>query len=116
MKTTDLIIILLGSVISISDIVLVLLHTPTYSQRLKWWGHRVSFIPFFFGVLGGHFFGALNGVLPWQITVFWILFIGLGLTAIHTMIMEADRQIGKWMAVTAYIPAGIVTGVFLWVQ
>ncbi len=63
------IIIAVGSVvIAAVDVFLAKDATPgnTWSEAIKTWGQNTMFIPYLYGVLGGHFFGPYGNVFGWE--------------------------------------------------
>jgi len=103
------------AVIAIVDVIFVVRTTPTISRRFRSYGYRVSFFPYAWGVLGGHFWGPdLDPLLGnWWASVGILLSAGGVLSLVHWLLLKLDPP--DWTPLL-YIPAGVVAGVFMWPQ
>lgn len=85
----------------------------TISEIMRRAGRRVLAVPFFFGVLLGHFWGPS---LHWNIGIFGSLGIVTTLAAlISTFRLFLDRDFPPWAALVAAL-AGVVAGMVAWPQ
>jgi len=110
--------IILGTIaaIAVSDVALMRRGIPTYSNRLKAWGSRLSFFPYAWGVLGGHFWSPLEPVVSWQVTIAVLPTIGIALSLTHLLLRKPGWGWVKWLPLLAYFPAGVPVGAILWAQ
>jgi len=116
MTTTDWIILAIIAAIAASDAVLMARGLPTYSRRLRDWGARISFLPYAWGVLGGHFWSPLGPAVDWWAALAVLPVIGLILCGVHHFMLEIDRQMAGWLPLLAYFPIGVLAGAVLWAQ
>jgi len=116
MTFTDWIVLGIIAAIAVSDVVLVWYRIPTYSQRMRVWGSRVSFFPYAWGVLGGHFWAPMDPIMDWWVTLIGLVVIGLALSALHAILRRLEWRFVKWLPVCVYLPAGIPIGAVLWSQ
>lgn len=117
MQITDIIIICVVAAIAISDVVFVCLGIPTYSRRIKHWGERISFFPYTWGVLGGHFWSPLDAPvvdLAWWWVLAALVTIGLAFTGLHLALRPRWPNAMRWAPLVLYLPAGVPVGVVFW--
>lgn len=102
--------------IAIADVALIICKTPTISRRFRGIGYRLSFFPYAWGVLGGHFWGPhLDPLMGrWLASVAALVLIGLLLSGFHWALRTwADPP--DWVALL-YLPCGVAAGIMLWPQ
>lgn len=85
MQPADWVIILGIAVIAAVDVLLIVYKTPTISRRFRAVGYRVSFFPYAWGVLGGHFWGpSMDPAFgSWWISIGLLIGLGLVLSVAH---------------------------------
>lgn len=103
-------------IIAAIDVAFILDQAPTISKRFRDIGRKVSFLPYSWGVLGGHFWGptlppAFGG---WWASIGFLLVGGAVVTAGHFLILRVFTPPG-WLSLV-YLPFGAVAGIVLWPQ
>ena len=116
MVPADWFIVLGILVIAVVDVLFIVYKTPTISRRLRGIGYRVSFFPYAWGALGGHFWGpSMDPAFgSWWISVGLLIACGALVSGIHhAMLRWASPP--DWTALL-YLPCGIPAGIFFWPQ
>jgi hypothetical protein len=114
--TTAVIIVIATVGLIVFDIVKAVDDAPrdTLSAVILTWGFKVSFVPFFFGVLGGHFFipSKLKTAL-WKYIVLGSIFLTCGL--VGTLV---NNLVGFqwWTHPMMMVSIGFSSGALLWPQ
>ncbi len=114
MRPGDVAILFVVMVIAVIDLILVLLSVQTISRRMRSIGRRVAFLPYSWGVFGGHFWGPHRPPLlgSWWASIGLLIGTGVVLSLVHWF---ARRWIPKW-SVLLYLLCGIPAGIYLWPQ
>lgn len=116
---TDWLILLFIVAIALSDLLLIWQHLPPYSRRLRIIGRHVSFFPYAWGVLGGHFWGpvpALTHTHTWWVQLALLLAFGGAFTLVHLALRKAWPWASGLLPLLAYLPLGVVIGMLVWSQ
>ena len=113
---TDWAIIGVLAVISVFDVIAAIMDTPTISNRFRVYGKRLSFLPYMWGVLAGHFWGPHMEPLVgnWWISIGALILFGALISGIHLM-MSKEIEPPGWLPL-AYVPLGIAPGICFWPQ
>ena len=113
---TDVFIISILVAIAIFDIWLLASGNKTISNRMRLVGERVSFAPYSWGAIGGHFWGPDGEPAfgNWWASIGLLLAIGAALTGIHLLLRRWEKLPG-WFSLT-YLLCGIPAGLLLWPQ
>ena len=116
MIVTDWIILSTIMSIAISDLILIWNRMPSYSRRLAFWGSRVSFFPYAWGVLGGHFWSPIEAPaqMAWWGTLLTLVGIGLAVSIVHYTLRHFGKSNYRWLPLCVYLPGGVSIGAAFW--
>ena len=114
---TDWLIVAFIAAIAVSDLALVWRRMPPYSRRLRDIGRRVSFFPYAWGVLGGHFWGPVPALThTWWLQLTLLLTFGGAFTLLHLALREVWPKASGLLPLLVYLPLGVVAGMLVWSQ
>jgi hypothetical protein len=109
--------IILGLVaITAVDVLFIVYRSPTISNRFRMIGRKVSFFPYAWGALGGHFWGPpmQPAFGNWWASIGILLGVGVLLSLAHFLVLLYSKP-PPWVSLL-YIPCGIPLGMFFWPQ
>ena len=104
------------TLIGVIDVLFIVHKTPTISRRFRAVGYRLSFLPYAWGAIGGHFWGPhrLPAFGSWWWSIATLALFGLALSVVHRIMLRwVDPP--DWVPLV-YLPCGAVMGVFFWPQ
>jgi len=111
-----LIAFIIGS-IAVTDLLLMRFLRSSYSVRFREWGQKLSFFPFAWGCLAGHFWSPWDlpqiVLSPWAI-VSILVGIGIFLSLANLVLRWAFTET-RWLGLFLYFPLGVLAGVMFWV-
>lgn len=115
MNSTDMFIIGIIVAITVVDVAFVIWKVPTISNRMQHYSRRIAFLPYAWGILGGHFVGPDMQLVPYVAGITIILVAGTVITASHHLAREMSLDLPWWVAMV-YMGIGASMGVVFWPQ
>lgn len=117
MILTDWLILGIVAFIAVSDLWLMWAGLPTYSRSLRELGKKVSFFPYAWGVIGGHFWGPIEKVFHvwWQVLLL-LLGLGIAVSLAGLVVQGLHLRRGHWLPLLLYLPIGLCAGAVIWAQ
>jgi len=119
MTVTDWVILAGVLLIAVSDVILLVTHNKTISNRFRYYAKNISFSAYAWGSLGGHFFGPhLEPAFGnWWASIGCLVGIMLVLALNHWFILSRylERCLFDGFSLLYFI-IGIPCGIFFWPQ
>lgn len=116
MNWTDVAIVACISFCALVDLLLVATKRATVSDRIRDLGAKLSFFPYAWGVIAGHFWGPARTPAfgNWPASIATLLALGVALSVFH-FVVTSTIEVPRW-ATLVYLPFGLTAGVIFWPQ
>jgi hypothetical protein len=115
MTWADISIIGTVAVVTIVDVILLVLHKKTISNRMRFWGQQVAAPFYLWGVLGGHFVGDIDPIVSLWAGIGIVVGGCLAISGAHFLACYFNLK-PPWYFGLFYLSAGVVLGLLFWPQ